>query len=74
MFQVLQLQSACAAGYGVFQIVPESGRVRLLLNQGESARVPQNGSAARFRDLGLYLFDSAEEAELYLRFSLLRRS
>jgi len=31
-------------------------------------------SAARFRDLGLYLFDSGEEAELFLNHSLLRKA
>ncbi len=67
----LTAPNAWAPAYGVFQIVPKSGRIRLLLGQAEGATVPQNGSAARFKDLGLYLFDSREEAELFLNHSLL---
>jgi hypothetical protein len=62
-----------APAFGVFQVVPNSGRVRLFLGQSQNARVPQNGSAARFEDPGLYLFDTEEEAKIYLDHILLKK-
>lgn len=66
--------NAWAPAYGVFQIVPKSGRIRLILGRSGVAGVPQDSSAARFKDLGLYLFDSREEAELFLNHSLLQKA
>jgi hypothetical protein len=36
--------------------------MRLFLNQAERMGVPQNGSAARFDNLGLYLLPTMAEA------------
>lgn len=65
--------NAWASAYGIFQIVPKSEQISLHLGQAEAASVPQNGSAARFKDLGVYLFDSREEAQLFLDHSLLKK-
>ncbi|MFH1575266.1 MAG: hypothetical protein ABIG68_14900 [Acidobacteriota bacterium] len=57
--------------YGIFQVPTNTGRIHLSLCQAEALGVPQDGSAARFDDLGLYLFESREEAELYLHHHLI---
>ena len=51
---------------GIFWVPEEAGRIRFLLMQAERRGVPQNGSAARFDDLGLYLFPTAEEARAFV--------
>ena len=48
--------------WGVFQVPEKTGAIRFFLNQAERKGVPHNGSAARFDDLGLYLFDTEREA------------
>ncbi len=53
--------------FGVFAIPPETGVIRFFLNQAERKGDPQNGSLARFDDLGLYLFETVEEARRHLR-------
>ena len=53
--------------YGVFPVPPETTMIRFFLNQAERKGDPQNGSLARFDDLGLYLFDSDEEARLFVQ-------
>jgi len=65
----------CAAGkenewttaWGIFQVSVGTDIIRFFLNQAERKDVPQNGSAARFDDLGLYLFDTAEEASTFVK-------
>jgi len=52
--------------YGIFPIPPETGVLRFFLQMAERKGNPQNGSLARFDDLGLYLFDSEEEARLFV--------
>jgi len=53
---------------GIFEVAAGTGAIRFFLNQAERAGVPQNGSAARFDDLGLYLFSTAEEAKSFVQF------
>lgn len=48
------------AAWGIFPIVSGTTNLRFFLNQAERAGDPQNGSAARFDDLGLYI--AADEA------------
>lgn len=48
--------------YGIFPVPKGTVAIQFMLNQAERRGVPPNGSAARFDDLGLYLFDSREEA------------
>lgn len=48
--------------YGVFQVPKETVAARIFLNQAERRGVPQNGSAALFDEIGLYLFDTEKEA------------
>jgi len=52
---------------GVFQIPQGTARVAFRMQQAERAGVPQNGSAARFDDLGLYVFKTNDQARTFLR-------
>ena len=52
--------------WGIFEVPKGAGAISFFLNQAEREGVPQNGSAARFDDLGLYLFDNAEEAKVFV--------
>nr|ACN18081.1 hypothetical protein AKSOIL_0025 [uncultured bacterium BLR5] len=52
--------------WGVFQVPERTKRIRFFLNQASRRGVPQNGSAARFDNLGLYLFVTKEEAEAFV--------
>lgn len=52
--------------WGIFPVVEGTGVIRFFLNQAERKDVPQNGSAARFDDLGLYLFDNELEAKAFV--------
>jgi hypothetical protein len=68
-------QMLCVAGeenewvpaWGIFQVLGGSSTIRFFLNQAERKDVPQNGSAARFDDLGLYLFDTEKEANAFVK-------
>jgi hypothetical protein len=51
---------------GVFEVPEGTNTIRFFLNQAERKGVPHNGSAARFDDLGLYLFATKEEAENFV--------
>jgi hypothetical protein len=51
---------------GIFPVPEGTGRIRFFLKQAERRGVPQNGSAARFDDLGLYLFPTAAEARAFV--------
>jgi hypothetical protein len=53
--------------WGVFEVPAGTGAIRFFLNQAERKDVPQNGSAARFDNLGLYLFPTEEEAKAFAR-------
>ncbi|HEX5874903.1 MAG TPA: hypothetical protein VFY60_09670 [Pyrinomonadaceae bacterium] len=48
--------------WGIFQVPVGTTKIRFFLNQGLHKDVPHNGSAARFDDLGLYLFATHKEA------------
>ena len=50
----------------IFQITESTNTVELFLRQAERKGVPQNGSAARFDDLGVYFFGSVEETESFI--------
>ena len=51
--------------WGVFRVPGGTGRIRFFLNQALRRGVPHSGSAARFDDLGLYLFPTEEEAKSF---------
>lgn len=51
--------------YGVFKIPPETGAIRFFLQQA-SGRDAQTGSAARFDDLGIFLFDTEADATSFV--------
>lgn len=48
--------------YGIYLVPKGTVGARVFLNQAERRGVPQNGSAARFDDVGLYLFDTEQKA------------
>jgi len=52
--------------WGIFQIPERTRRIRFFLNQASRRGVPHNGSAARFDNLGLYLFATRVEAEAFV--------
>jgi hypothetical protein len=66
-------QMLCRAGtvnewvtvWGIFEVPDGTHAIRFFLNQAERKDVPQNGSAARFDDLGLYLFSTEGEAKAF---------
>lgn len=53
--------------WGIFPIPAGTGAIRFFLNQAERRDVPQNGSAARFDDLGLYIFATEDEARDFVK-------
>lgn len=53
--------------FGIFQVPGEARAITLFLNQAERKNVPQNGSAAWFDDLGLYLFATEAEARAFVK-------
>jgi hypothetical protein len=53
--------------WGIFEVVSGTGAIRFFLDQAQRKDLPQNGSAARFDDLGLYLFDTEEEAKAFVQ-------
>src|SRR5215213_1702983 len=50
---------------GIFKVPEKTKRIRFFLNQALRSGVPHNGSAARFDNLGLYIFSTKEEAEAF---------
>lgn len=52
--------------WGIFQVPAGTKRIRFFLNQALRQGLPHNGSAARFDNLGLYLFTTKEEAEAFV--------
>jgi hypothetical protein len=52
--------------WGVYRIPEGTKAIRFFLMQAERNGVPQNGSAARFDNLGLFLFPTKESAESFV--------
>lgn len=50
---------------GVFKVPKGTNTIRFFLNQALHKDVAHNGSAARFDNLGLYLFATKQEAEIF---------
>jgi hypothetical protein len=61
-----RVENEWVTAWGIFQIPAGSGKLTLFLNQAERKDVPQNGSAARFDDLGVYIFATQEEAQKFV--------
>ena len=51
--------------WGIFEVPQGTKRIRFFLMQGLHKNVRHNGSAARFDDLGLYLFATHKEAKAF---------
>lgn len=52
--------------WGTFRVPEGTGAIRFFLKQALSSGVPHNGAAARFDDVGLYLFATEEEARAFV--------
>jgi len=52
--------------WGIFRVPDGTGAVRFFLNQALRNSVPHNGSAARFDDVGLYLFPTEKAARSFV--------
>jgi hypothetical protein len=52
--------------WGIFKVPVGTRTIRFFLNQALRRGMPHNGSAARFDDLGLYLFATREEAQAFI--------
>jgi hypothetical protein len=52
--------------WGIFPVPERTKRIRFFLNQALRRGVPHNGSAARFDNLGLYLFATKEDAQAFV--------
>jgi hypothetical protein len=52
--------------WGIFRVTEGTKRIRFFLNQALRQGVPHNGSAARFDNVGLYLFASKENAQAFV--------
>jgi len=50
---------------GIAQVPERTGKIRFFLKQALQQGVPQNGSGARFDDLGLFLFPTEAEAKAF---------
>jgi hypothetical protein len=52
--------------WGIFKVPEQTKSIRFFLKQAARQDVPQNGSAARFDNLGLYLFATKADAESFV--------
>ena len=53
--------------YGVFEVPEKTVAIQFMLDQASRRGVPLNGSAARFDNVGLYLFKTEAEAIAFAR-------
>jgi hypothetical protein len=60
------IQNEWVVIWDVFQIREYTKRIRIFLSQATQRGVPHNGSAARFDELGVYLFASLNEATAFV--------
>ncbi len=52
--------------WGIFQVPQGTGRIRIFLKQALAKDSPHDGSAARFDDVGVYLFPTKQEAQAFV--------
>ncbi|MBN2205834.1 MAG: WD40 repeat domain-containing protein [Candidatus Aminicenantes bacterium] len=65
MLHAVRTPGEWGAVWGAYRIPPGTGSVRLYLGQARGA-APHDGSAAWFDDVGVFLFDSDEEARAFV--------
>lgn len=53
--------------WGIFEVPAGTTKVRFFISQALRGGVPHNGSAARFDNLGVYLFATRKDAEEFVR-------
>ena len=61
------IQDAWVIMWGIYQVPEGTTKIRFFMMQGARAGDRQDTSAARFDNLGLYLFRTKEEAEAFVR-------
>ena len=66
MLSSSKLENEWVKLWGVFRVPPGAKRIQLFLEQALQNGVPYNGSAARFDDLGIYIFETENEARSFL--------
>jgi hypothetical protein len=66
MLAVPTRESEWVSMWGIFRVPEGTGAIRFFLNQALRNGVPHNGSAARFDDVGLYLFATEQEARAFV--------
>ena len=66
MLSTSRTENEWAKLWGVFRVPPGAERVQLFLGQASRQGVPFNGSAARFRDVGIYLFTTELQARAFV--------
>ena len=52
--------------WGIFEVPEKTRAIRFFLNQALRNGLPHNGSAARFDNVGLFLFSSRKDAEVFV--------
>lgn len=62
-----RIPNAWVTMYGIFQIPEGTVAIQFMLQQASRRGLPPNGSAARFDDLGLYLFETKDAAMQFVR-------
>jgi hypothetical protein len=67
MLARIQTKDEWVTMFGVFQVPEGTGRIRFFLNQASRQGVPHNGSATRFNNLGLYLFETKEDVLQFVK-------
>jgi hypothetical protein len=66
VFDSMKIENEWVVTWDIFPVQDNSRRIKLFLNQAAQRGVPHNGSAARFDDLGVYIFSSMEQARLFV--------
>lgn len=66
MFYSVGAVNEWAVIWDIFPVPENTATIQLFLKQAEQQGVSQNGSAARFDDLGVYFFRSVDEAESFV--------
>lgn len=52
--------------WGIFAIPEDTGRIMVFLKQAKQRNIAYNNAEARFDDLGVYLFSSADDARAFV--------
>jgi hypothetical protein len=65
-FDPINIENEWVLRWEIFPVQDDTRRIKLFLMQAEQLDIPYNGSASRFDDLGVYVFSSVEQAQLFV--------